>query len=248
MTFKENDLNIKNSQIKRPFGRIYRWVLKVFFISILVLTGTMSAQAELDERFEVWNLFFITGPLIGNLHGYLEIQPRFTLVGEKNHRLLLRPALKYRLNQQVSVWAGYGWTPIFQPQFRNENRLWQQFQYETHLGEVEWIFRTRFEERWIQNTAGPSETAYRLRQWVRSLWPTSIEWLRFAATDEVFIHLNTLKKGPHSGLDQNRLFLGGLFRVSPMVSIETGYLNNYVWREGTDRLNHVMYSFFMYKI
>ncbi len=212
------------------------------------LFASFNAWADLDTRLESWNLFFVTAPISGQWDVYAEAQPRLTLSGTANHRLLIRPAVRYRITPALSGWLGYAWTPTFEPGFRNENRIWQQLQYEVPFRGWTFNLRSRLEERWIADTREAGQPAYRLRQWFRALISTPIDLLCLALTDEAFFNLNTIDGGTRSGFDQNRLFIGGNWRVSEMLSIEGGYLNNLVNLPSNDRMNHVLYTFVMWNI
>ncbi|MGR9053359.1 MAG: DUF2490 domain-containing protein, partial [Gammaproteobacteria bacterium] len=62
---------------------------------------------------------------------------------------------------------------------------------------------------------------------------------------EAFINANTVDWGPVGGFDQNRAFAGFGWqpdRRSP-VSLELGYLNQYIHRQGRDDImNHMLFS------
>ena len=76
--------------------------------------------------------------------------------------MLVRPAVGYDLTPRSSLWAGYGYTPSFPAtaDVLTENRPWQQYLWTgPGLGStLQW--RSRLEERWIEETsASPGGTA-----------------------------------------------------------------------------------------
>jgi hypothetical protein len=230
------------------------WRILTVLLSIL-LWGTSLAQA-IEPELQSWHLFFTQGKLSPNWSLYLEAQPRFRWLNDRSsfspgttERFVLRPAIIRKLSDGVSTLAlGYGWTPLLSPSFQMENRLWQQFQTEfrPHATSSRIILRTRLEQRRVEPA---KQTAHRFRQMVRWLSDISVgpeDWGlgKLAVSDEVFFNLNTVPRGPQGGFDQNRVFLGGHFKVSDSVWWEAGYLNTWVARpEREDRMIHALYTF-----
>lgn len=57
--------------------------------------------------------------------------------------------------------------------------------------------------------------------------------------DELFVNLNDADWGQREGFDQNRLFVGGAWRLHPRGRIEAGYLNNILDTPSADeQTNH----------
>ena len=134
---------------------------------------------------------------------------------------------------------GYAWTPLLNPTSRDEHRVWAQGIYLTNLGTVALTQRARFETRFIESISDPT---LRLRYQARLAFPLALEKaLQLIIYDEVFVLLNSTSPSIQSGLDQNRLFLGGFYRFSPQLALDVGYLWNAVRRPqlGDTRTNHV---------
>ena len=210
----------------------------------LMLSGmtTMARADEVDGQ--QWTLVTAQKELSKKWRAYFEVQPRFgpDLTGGSRRgleRILVRGAIGYRLNPKVSVWQGYAWTPQFLPTDSNENRLFQQLLYEDRLGKTGFMNRARLEERFIEGAGG---TSIRLRNMVRLAHPISADrkWTA-VAYDELFWNLNSTDRGPTSGYDQNRIFLGVSRQTNSKLRIETGYLFAHVNRPRTssDRQLHV---------
>jgi hypothetical protein len=109
----------------------------------------------------------------------------------------------------------------YKPNYIQEHRLFQQFIYSNKFSTFQLISRSRLEERWIQNTSG---TAMRTRTMLRVNFPLpAYPALALVAYDEIFIHLNTIQHGPAAGFDQNRVFLGINYTLSPNVNIDADY-------------------------
>lgn len=57
---------------------------------------------------------------------------------------------------------------------------------------------------------------------------------------EPFMDLRDTDWGGDSGLGQNRLFVGIGARTSDNVTLEAGYMNQYIWSDsGENRINHL---------
>ena len=57
---------------------------------------------------------------------------------------------------------------------------------------------------------------------------------------EPFVDLRDTDWGGESGLGQNRVFIGVGWRMSDKLTLESGYMNQYVWRDAAeDRVNHL---------
>lgn len=225
-------------------------------ISVLGGFGMPSLSHAIEPELQSWHLFFTQGKISPNWLIYLEAQPRFRWMNDRasfspgtTERTLLRPALIRKLpDGKSSIALGYGWTPLLSPSFQMENRLWQQFQTEfvPHDTESKIILRTRLEQRRIEPSR---QTAHRLRQMVRwlsgiSMGPEQWGLGKFAVSDEVFLNWNSVPRGPTSGFDQNRLFMGSHFKVSDSFWWEAGYLNVWVSRPSReDRMIHGLYTF-----
>ena len=57
---------------------------------------------------------------------------------------------------------------------------------------------------------------------------------------EPFVDLRDTDWGGESGLSQNRVLIGFSRRFSDRLSIEAGYMNQYIWRDNAEnRVNHL---------
>lgn len=228
---------------------------RLFGLGLLAaFTANSVALAEpfvLQNDLQMWQIGSVRTHISKRLLGYTDVQnnevnltgkPGLSTPGTHYGQLLVRPALGFQVNKYLSVWQGYGWTPTFQPQFRNENQIWEQLILERkfeHLHNLTLISRSRLE---IRRLAGASGTAIRFRNQFRAALPLGNTKWSLVMYDEPFINLNTVGNGPRSGFNQNWLFLGINRKITKSVSAEIGYLNNYVNQplSGTDRMNHVV--------
>lgn len=177
-----------------------------------------------------------------SLRLYLEIQPR---QGDDLRRLGLvqhQAALVITPRKALSLYLGYAWTQFllntdYHRDYREEQRLWQSFNYRGELAGVQWLLRLRQEQRKITRTDG---TSNRSRLMLKGSYPlTWDEEFGLTWSDEVMFTLNFTPGGPARGYDRNRLFFGPYWRVNS-TRYEVGYLGEYQKRFGDDeRWAHV---------
>lgn len=225
---------------------IFVWSL---FLSAVALAQTSST---FKQDFGLWAPVFMTVKLPKSFYAYMEVNPRFFDLDHSGDmgQLLLRPAVGYQLTEKLSIWQGYAWVGNFnvphtppQSSFFEENRIYQQANYVHKFQSWNTLSRIRMEERWIEHAAG---TALRLRLMWRGLYPLPIapQWA-FATYDEVFINLNTVQgKGPETGFDQNRFFIGINRTFSKNFNMDFGYqnqlLNSKAVPELANQMNHII--------
>jgi hypothetical protein len=121
-----------------------------------------------------------------------------------------------------------------------EHRPWQQLTWNIPVGDVTVQSRTRLEQRFVETDG---DTGWRLREFVKTTVPLSADKRVFASVwDELFWDLDDTDWGQRAGFRQNRAFVGpGWFLgEGKQVSLEVGYLNQWVDRPGEDKLNHVL--------
>lgn len=210
-------------------------------LALLLVTGGLTAATAADEDFQIWLPLTLTARYTDSFGGFYEIQPRIGHDASDVTQLILRTSLDWHFARKWAASLGYGWTPTISPQFTDEHRLYQQLLYvsEAALGKL--TSRTRFEQRWIENTSG---TALRLRTLLRGQVPVTQDrgWSAIG-WDEIFVNLDSVGGGPQAGFDQNRFFLGVNRLLHPHASIDVGYqlqaINNA--EPGlANRLNHIL--------
>ncbi|MDX2012474.1 MAG: DUF2490 domain-containing protein [Myxococcaceae bacterium] len=218
--------------------------MRTFLALVCLVSSVASAQeaaappAPIEHDLQSWTLLTAWGRK-ERFRWYAEAQPRVGLTTGRFERLLVRPAVGLQVTPEVSLWLGYAWTPTFGP-YRDEQRPFQQVLVEQRLaGIVTLINRFRVEERFIADTGGAS---IRLRHMVRAVvrFGASSAW-GVAASEELFVTLNQVDRGPAAGFDQNRAFLGLNVKVDAW-QFELGYMNVYVERAGpaAERMLHTI--------
>lgn len=219
-------------------------------ITIACLVSPMTwANGSIDDL-EQWSVVTLDTKLPKRFRLYAEAQPRLGDNLSSMDRLLVRSALGYQVTKSMSVWQGYAWTPQLQrlnvqtgrffDATDDEQRIFQQLLFENQWKKLKVVNRTRLEQRMIDNAGG---TSVRGRHMLRLAYPLtkSKKW-HGVAYNELFINLNDTKRGPQSGFDQNRLFVGVNRQLGKHVSLEVGYLNNpvNVFNQPTNRMNHII--------
>lgn len=186
--------------------------------------GTLSvvqADSTLNQDFRLWSAVFLTFPLSSSFIGYMEVAPRSGDDVSKLTQLVLRPAVGYKLTDQLSLWQGYAWYGNYQPRFTEENYVWQQLLYARKYPFVKVLIRPRLEERFIEHTDGVS---VRSRTMLRGdfPFPHAPKWA-IVVFDELFVNVTSVGNGPDSGFDENRFFLGMNRQFTEQFDMDFGY-------------------------
>ncbi len=207
---------------------------------LLCMLWITPAHANSESDGQSWTQLTAQGPMKDSpVRGYLEVQPRFGNDLSRLSQFILRPAVVVPVGSMFSIWGGYAWTPSFIPTYSKEQRSWEQLQANIPVGENTLISRSRFEQRYL---GGQPTVGHRLRQLVRLQLPIgSGDWWA-VAWDEVMFNLNTVGRAVKAGYDQNRIFLGANYKISPLFRVEAGYVFVHMERFiPADRLLHVLY-------
>ena len=199
--------------------------------------GLAPTASAAEDDANIWLAQAATINLGGTAVLWLEAQERFTNDASRLGQLLLRPAVGVKLDASTTAFIGYAYvmTDPEGPAITDEHRIFQQLSFRI-LGDGKGVTltgRTRLEQRFLEQQPG---TAWRLRQQVRLTAPlggavTGVVWT------EPFIGFNQTGF-QRDGLGVWRNFAGVAIPLGKGFVIEPGYLNQYVVREGIDRLDH----------
>lgn len=204
---------------------------------LLAMVGVSAPAQASEEDFNLWLGQFATINASEKVYFRLEAQERFTNDADRLGQLLLRSLVGYRLNDNVNVGAGYAfiYTDPVGPAELNEHRLYQELNVRLlrTAGGVTLDSRTRLEQRFFEER---SDTGWRLRQFVQLRAPIS-QHNRIVAYSEPFFDLNqtSVQRG---GLSIWRNFAGVSVPLAKGIEVVPGYLNQYVVRDGPDRIDH----------
>lgn len=207
----------------------------------LALMASSNAQASVNSDFQTWIPVNINLKLGEQLRGFLEFQPR---VGDDSSHLstmIIRPAIGWAVTPQITLWAGYLMsadagtyksTGKYTDKYGIENRVWQGLTWKdmTEDKQFIWEMRNRLEERFLSGKSDPS-IRWRTRFRFEYLIPEFSSW-SVIASEELFLNLNDNSDDPQlqAGLNQNRAYIGIGYRFAPEFQVETGYLEQHVWK------------------
>ena len=214
-------------------------VKKYLLLTLVLISFNYLPCKAVENDLGLWTPTWITLPINKKVSSLLEISPRSQDNVTQFNQLFIRPALIYHLNDKLSLWQGYSWDPLFHP-FKNEQRVWQQIQLNENFKKYSLESRFRLEERFIEDVSGsPVRGRYRLGAWIPldkdKIW-------KFVLWDEVWFNFNSRQNGPQAGYDRNWLFAGINKKFSKAVTLEGGYMFQYVNNQSSkqDLLNHVI--------
>ena len=205
-------------------------------LACAMLLVALAARADAQtEDFGIWLGGFVNGklpPLLNDTNGrwrlWLDVQARFGDDASSFSQGILRPGIGYSLSSAWTVWLGYAYVrtePPYASTTTYEQRIWEQVSWAGRIGRSRVSSRTRLEERFVSTG---SQTGWRLRELLKLIVPLGSIWSA-VAYDEYFYNLNSTNYGATAGSDRNRIFIGPGIRISPKVTIEAGYLHQYVF-------------------
>lgn len=204
------------------------------------LTISSGVQAGENTDFQTWVPININLKLGEKLRGFLELQPR---IGDDTSHLtsmMIRPAIGWAITPQMTLWAGYLMSADaakdskgrYLDRYGVENRVWQGLTWKDMTDDKQfiWEMRNRLEERFMSGKSDPS-IRWRTRFRFEYLIPEFSSW-SIIASEEIFVNLNDNSDDAQlqTGLNQNRGYIGVGYRFAPEFQIETGYLEQHVWR------------------
>lgn len=208
------------------------------FAALLALAGPASA---IEEDFQTWQQVIATTKLAEGTTGTIELQPRFTDDASRLGQLLIRPSIGFTIFDKTVLSLGYAYvrTSPAEGATTHEHRPWQQLAFP--IASKEGVFtlssRTRFEQRFREDG---DDMGLRLRQQLRLMAPIAETNWQAVAWSEGFFNLNDTDWGAREGLDRWRNFVGVNIPLRSGVTLEPGYLNQYVNRQSTDQVDHVV--------
>lgn len=214
--------------------------------STLLVTGLIASvnasPAHARQDRQLWTGASASVKLNDKWQLNQEVQTRFS---DKRNGLFQVQAvtlLGYKINRSLTVAGGYVHSPLYtEGEFQVvERRARQQITVDNVAqfagGKVS--ARMRVEQRWRDNVEG---TAVRMRPYVkfsRPLKSGSKTSLNLAS--EAYVNLNTASFQRTEGFDRMRNAVSLNTKLSPKLSLEAGYLNQYGFvRNRDDTIDHV---------
>ena len=192
-----------------------------------------------DHNLNGWFMYFGDHQIKGKLGVHLEGQWRRHNLLTRGQQLLLRPAINYEINPNLSLSAGYafvathryGSLPVDFP--FAEHRLYQQISAKQRFGKVGVEHRFRLEQRWLERKISAGATQWRnqdrFRYFIKATVPLSGKWY-FGTYNEIF--LNTSRPSGVTLFDQNRAYVAIGAKINRTSRVEVGYLQQTLSRLG----------------
>ena len=161
--------------------------------------------------------------------GFAEIQTRSRKLTDQFFYYELKGGIGYNVLPNFSALLAIGRYATYsgddnyeKPLDKEEFRVWQQLTFSDRLGRLKVDHRFRAEQRFIHNEAYRNRFRYRINVTL----PLSREGLiphtfYLTAFSEIFLN----NKAPH--FERNRVFGGGGYMLSKIVSMQAGYLYQY---------------------
>ena len=213
--------------------------------SVICVAFPLSGSATENDA-GAWTVFSTTDAFQSDgqdsrWHYWFDAQARYFDLGSGVNQWLARPGIGYEISDNVKVWAGYA-------RFRarnsaglvsDENRYWQQIDWTAgRWNDGRFSMRVRLEQRSI-SVGDDVRPILRYRvKYVRPIGEN--ERTSLVVAIEPFLDLRDTDWGGESGLGQNRVSIGFDRRISDRLSIEAGYMNQYIWRDNAEnRVNHL---------
>lgn len=221
---------------------------KLLFVVMLLISFVSVADTGTENLLGAWGTVILQGKFSdSNALWYAEGASRATdsVRGKDNdfalRGLIGRAALGYQLSPNDKVYLGYAYQwgePPYGKFSLDEHRIYQQYDHKETIGKDSLSFRTRLEERNIEQS---EDTAVRFRQQIKYSHPINKQF-SFVASDEAFVNVNTVNWGPYSGFDQNRGFVGVGYKFNDNFRTEIGYMNQFMNRpyNHNDRMAHIL--------
>jgi hypothetical protein len=220
--------------------------------------GQNLPQKEVNHQTQTWvslnnNIKFDTNwSLLADFH------IRRNDFVDRDSFYFVRSGLAYSPNSKVLFATGYAhmWLAPIKSEwsvFSNENRIYQQVQYVSKIGEISFLQRIRSEQRWQQVIVNDTKRealrfTNRLRYLVSLNFPLSKKKTStsLVVSDEVLIHFG--KEIRYNTFDQNRIFIGIKQSINPNLSFDFGYMNVYQQKYSGYQYdtNHTIRLFFYY--
>lgn len=199
----------------------------------------LPATAHASEDEQLWTTTSATVKLSDHWRFQQEIVARFSNDRDGLYEIESNTLVGYKLNKQVTVWAGY----THDPQYDGgdftvmEHRVREQVTVDNilKLGPVSVSARMRMEQRWREGIDG---TAWRLRPYVKLTMPFK-EGGKTALilSHESFIDLNKTNFQRVQGEERMRNLIAITTPLAKNVNAEIGYLHQHGFRPDADDSN-----------
>ncbi|MEH3117436.1 MAG: DUF2490 domain-containing protein [Methylorubrum populi] len=203
---------------------IARTHLLLTILCLAVSGGRAAAEPVHDGQLWINTTLFGS---IGDAAFFAEVQPRFGNGISQLDQSILRPAVGWKVNEDLKLYQGYASVEDHGTSGRVgvEDRSFQEIDWK--IGEISGVkvsSRTRFEQR-RQSTG--RNVGFRLRESLRFAMPLTQEKGSVSAVGwtEIFVALNDTAWGARAGFDRIRTFVGLELPIGGKSTVEIGYMN-----------------------
>ena len=232
--------------------------ITLIVVSLLSLVGSSQTQNEkvINQQTQTWISLNTVTKFNKHWGVVADAHIRTDDFFAKNNFYFLRGGIRYFVNPSVNITAGYAhlwlapskdtWTT-----YSDENRIYQQVQWSSKMGNVKMLQRIRNEQRWSEKIVNDEETGEnRFSNRVRYLLSFDIPIFKnkkaptLSLSDELLIQFG--KEMVYNTFDQNRFFIGIKQSINPKWSYDFGYMNVYQQKISGFQydMNHTIRLFF----
>lgn len=222
---------------------IVRKIKHKLLVLLLFYSVQVVAQKNIQSQHQIWYGYYVQTTLSKRWSALLEIHERHFVSPNVQQQFLMRGVVNAKLNANWEIGLGkiVSWATPNNPYASlrltiPELRQFIEINYRTKLSHLGLDHRYWFETRFFGNTneAGTARSSgfhfnnvrarYRL-QALLPLWTSKDEnqTLQLKVSDEIL--LNISKKIVYNVFDSNRLYIGFLYKISPQISLDAGYMN-----------------------
>ena len=233
------------------------WKILVVLFPFLIY-GQGGSRKEINQQMQTWVSLNTITKFSEKWGVVADAHIRENGFFESNNFYFLRGGFSYFSSKSVVFTAGYAhmWLAPTRPgwsTYSDENRIYQQAQFSTKIGNVSFLQRLRNEQRWQKliindKFIGENRFTNRIRYLASFTIPifSDKKMPSLVLSDELLIHFG--KEVVFNTFDQNRFFVGIKQNISPKLSYDFGYMNVYQQKYTGFQydMNHTLRLFFYF--
>jgi len=229
---------------------IVRMVLALA-VGVVLSVGVARAQeatGPATHDVQAWLLLVALIPIGEQWTLQTEVQPRWKEDLSERHEAIVRGSVGRRLGRRATLWGGVAtvarWTDGQRAD--DEQRVWQQLSTTfPNVGKWTPSIRIRVEQRFLDAW---QDSSHRLRTMARLTRPLGASRWTAALWNEYFVTLDDTRGGPQQGFDQNRVMATVIRPLGKRVTLESGYVWQFVSSTATraPRHGHTLFTWLTY--
>jgi hypothetical protein len=202
-----------------PRRRRASFALQIAAATLVAAIAAATPASADDVQF--WPTVIVNASVHGGWKVSAEVQGRWSDDLETYNRTVYRLNGGLSLTPRLELLGGWELTAPATRAARREHRLWEQVEYTVRAGRWAFSNRGRLEQRFVSGADAP---ASRLRYRFRVQRPLGASKWTLGASEELWVHLTTVRLVGRRGVDQNRLGVTATRAVNQHLTIEPGYL------------------------